>query len=358
MSTAKVAVRETTAQASAHDPDLDGHLDAFRRWRRTEDRQTRQDLICYYLPLVRRIARRYVRTGVPLDDLAQIGSIGLMNAVDSFDPERGVKFEAYAYHHIAGEIRHYLRDGAEHVRAPRWVRKSYGEVTNTAASLRQMLGRTPTVAEIAAQMHLSVSGVLDILSAHNRARVHSINDLLEGQEVRPDIVGDLQEPSSTLPVEDRLMLLEALQRLPELQREVVYFLFYRDLTQSDVATRLGISQRHVSRVLTAALKRLAALLGPAEDGEAAASKPHGVGAPDRAFGRHAGRARRRRAAGHTPYFPPEGESAIRPRRPFVPAETAMASEPAAWDAADEAVSLGRGAAARRELEPCLAAAGG
>ena len=114
--------------------------------------------------MVRRIARRYARTGVPLDDLTQIGSIGLMNAVDSFDPERGVKFEAYAYHYVAGEIRHYLRDGAEHVRAPRWVRKSYSEVTNTAASLRQMLGRTPTVAEIASHMHLSVAGVLDILS--------------------------------------------------------------------------------------------------------------------------------------------------------------------------------------------------
>ena len=358
MSTAQVAVRETTAEASPHDPDPDGHLDAFRQWRRTDDRQARQDLICYYLPLVRRIARRYVRTGVPLDDLAQIGSIGLMNAVDSFDPERGVKFEAYAYHHIAGEIRHYLRDGAEHVRAPRWVRKSYGEVINTAASLRQMLGRTPTVAEIASQMHLSVSGVLDILSAHNRARVHSINDLLEGQEVRPDIAGDLQEPSSTLPVEDRLMLLAAIGRLPELQRRVVYFLFYQDLTQSDVATRLGISQRHVSRVLTAALKRLSALLGAAEDGEAAGSKPQGVGVPDRAFGRHAGRARRRRGGNHSTYFPFEGESAMRPRRPFVPAETAIASEPAAWDAADEVVMSGRGAAARRELEPCLAAAGG
>jgi RNA polymerase sigma-B factor len=357
MSTALVAVRETTAGASPHDPDPDGHLDAFRQLRRTDDPQTRQDLICYYLPLARRIARRYVRTGVPLDDLTQIGSIGLMNAVDSFDPERGVKFEAYAYHHIAGEIRHYLRDGAEHVRAPRWVRKSYGEVTTTAASLRQTLGRTPTVAEIARQMHLSVTGVLDILSAHNRARVHSINDLLEGQEVRPDIVSDLQEPSSTLP-EDRLMLLAAMGRLPDLQRKVVYFLFYQDLTQSDVATRLGISQRHVSRVLTAALKRLSALLGPAEDGEAAASKPQGVRAPDRAFGRHAGRARRRRGSGHSTYFPFEGESSMRPHRQFVPAETTAALEPAPWDAADEVVGSGRGAAARLELEPCLSAAGG
>ena len=357
MSTAQVAVRETTAGASPYDPDPDGHLEVFREWRRTDDAQTRQDLIIYYLPLVRRIARRYARTGVPLDDLTQIGSIGLMNAVDSFDPERGVKFEAYAYHYVAGEIRHYLRDGAEHVRAPRWVRKSYSEVTNTAASLRQILGRTPTVAEIASHMHLSVSGVLDILSAHNRARVHSINDLLEGQEVRPDIASDLQEPSSTLAVEDRIMLLAALQRLPDLQRKVVYFLFYQDLTQSDVAARLGISQRHVSRVLTAALKRLAGLLGSAEESEAAASKCERMDAPDRVFGRRAGRARRRRAARHSAYVPFEGDPAMRRRR-FVAAESTIASDPAPWDAADRVASSGRSLATRRELEPCLSAAGG
>ena len=358
MSTAQVAVRDTTAGASPHDPDSDGHLEAFRECRRTDDPQTRQDLVCHYLPLVRRIARRYVRTGVPLDDLTQIGSIGLINAVNSFDPERGVKFEAYAYHHIAGEIRHYLRDGAEHVRAPRWVRKSYGEVTNTAAGLRQTLGRTPTVSEIAAQMNLSVAGVLDILSAHNRARVHSINDLLEGQEIRPDIACDQQDPSSALPVEDRIVLLTALERLPELQRKVVYHLFFQDLTQSDVARRLGISQRHVSRVLSAALKRLSALMGPAEEGGAAASKPQDVDTPGRAFGRYAGRPRRRRTAGQPAYFSLEGTSAVRPRRRLVPAETPMASEPAAWDTADAVVRIEHGAAAPRELEPCLAAAGG
>src|SRR5262249_10451433 len=155
MGTTQSVVEESIDLVLSRTPDVDEQIERFRECRRTGDPQTRQDLVCHYLPLATRFARRYLRTGVPLDDLTQIGAIGLMNAVDSFDPERGVKFEAYAYHHIAGEIRHYLRDSAQQVRAPRWVRKSYGEVTNTAASLRQMLGRTPTVSEIASPMHLS-----------------------------------------------------------------------------------------------------------------------------------------------------------------------------------------------------------
>lgn len=235
------------------DPEL---LERFRRFRRTADPQLRQELVCHYLPLAKKIARRYVRAGVPLDDLTQIGTIGLMNAVSSFDPGRGVKFEAYAYHHIAGEIRHYLRDAVEQVRAPRWVRKLYGDLTDAVAELRQTLGRTPTLAEIALRMNLTETGVLEILRAHNRSRVHSISDLVERQEVRRDVIAHQRYVSFQLPVEDRIVLLKAVERLADLQRKVVYYLFYQDLTQSEVAKRLGVSQRHVSRVLAAALKRL------------------------------------------------------------------------------------------------------
>jgi RNA polymerase sigma-B factor len=235
------------------DPEL---LEKFRRFRRTADPELRQELVCHYLPLAKKIGRRYVRAGVPLDDLTQIGTIGLMNAVSSFDPGRGVKFEAYAYHHIAGEIRHYLRDAVEQVRAPRWVRKLYGDLTDAVAELRQTLGRTPTLAEIAARMNLTEAGVLEILRAHNRSRVHSISDLVDWQEVRRDVIAHQRYVSFQLPVEDRIVLLKAVERLADLQRKVVYYLFYQDLTQSEVAKRLGVSQRHVSRVLAAALKRL------------------------------------------------------------------------------------------------------
>ena len=231
-------------------------LEKFRRFQRTADPQLRQELVCHYLPLAKKIARRYVRAGVPLDDLTQIGTIGLMNAVSSFDPGRGVKFEAYAYHHVAGEIRHYFRDAVEQVRAPRWVRKLYGELNDAVAGLRQTLGRTPTLGEMAARMNLTEGGVLEILRAHDRSQVHSISDLVEREEVRRDVIAHQRYVSFQLPVEDRIVLLKAVERLADLQRKVVYYLFYQDLTQSEVAKRLGVSQRHVSRVLAAALKRL------------------------------------------------------------------------------------------------------
>ncbi len=267
MGSARTAVKapRTTVDPPREQQEEDAErLEAFRRFRRTSDPQLRQDLVCLYLPLAKKIARRYVRAGVPLDDLVQIGTIGLMNAVGSFDPGRGVRFEAYAYHHIAGEIRHYLRDAVEQVRAPRWVRKLYGELTDSVAELRQTLGRTPTLAEIAARMNLTENGVLEILRAHNRSRVHSISDLVERQEVRRDVIAHQRYVSFQLPVEDRIVLLKAVERLADLQRKVVYYLFYQDLTQSEVAKRLGVSQRHVSRVLAAALKRLSTHMRPAE----------------------------------------------------------------------------------------------
>jgi RNA polymerase sigma-B factor len=259
MGSTRLAVKAPRTTAVPPPPSQDEDpavLEKFRRFRRTADPQLREDLVCHYLPLSKKIARRYVRAGVPLDDLTQIGTIGLMNAVSSFDPGRGVKFEAYAYHHIAGEIRHYLRDAVEQVRAPRWVRKLYGDLTDAVAELRQTLGRTPTLGEIAVRMNLTQAGVLEILRAHNRSRVHSISDLVERQEVRRDVIAHQRYVSFQLPIEDRIVLLKAVERLADLQRKVVYYLFYQDLTQSEVAKRLGVSQRHVSRVLAAALKRL------------------------------------------------------------------------------------------------------
>ena len=269
MGSTRLAVKapRTTVAPPPLPPVEEDHalLGKFRRFRRTADPQLRQELVCRHLPLVKKIARRYVRAGVPLDDLTQIGTIGLMNAVSAFDPGRGVKFEAYAYHHIAGEIRHYFRDAVEQVRAPRWVRKLYGELNDAVAELRQTLGRTPTLGEMAARMNLTESGVLEILRAHDRSQVHSISDLVEREEVRRDVIAHQRYVSFQLPVEDRIVLLKAVERLADLQRKVVYYLFYQDLTQSEVAKRLGVSQRHVSRVHKAALKRLGAHLESNED---------------------------------------------------------------------------------------------
>jgi RNA polymerase sigma-B factor len=239
-------------------------LERFREYRQSGDRRLQQELICHYLPLVQKIARRYVRPGAALEDLAQIGTIGLINAVKTFDPERGVKFETYAFHHVAGEIRHFLRDGLEPVRRPRWVRKRYGELAAVMARSQQELGRTPTLGEIAARMHLTEDGVGQILQAYQQGRVRSISDLPEEQEVRPEATAREPHGAWQALVEDRIVLLQAMDCLAALQRQVVYYLFYQGLTQSEVATRLGVSQRHVSRLLASALRRLAGPLRSAE----------------------------------------------------------------------------------------------
>ncbi|MHB8731698.1 MAG: sigma-70 family RNA polymerase sigma factor [bacterium] len=249
---------------------IDERADAatmFDAYRRTKDRGLRQALVLRYLPLVHRIARRYVRPGAPLEDLAQTGAIGLLRAVRSFDPGRGVKFETYAFEHIAGGIRHHLRDRVDAVRSPRWVRKLYADLTAAVARLEQDLGRTPTPGEVARAMHMTEAGVREILDAHSRLRVRSLDELNDRQDVRADVVVHDRYVSFHLPVEDRIVLMQSMERLGDLQRRVVYSLFYQDLTQTEAAKRLGVSQKHVSRVLAAALAHLseplrAAGLGP------------------------------------------------------------------------------------------------
>jgi RNA polymerase sigma-B factor len=251
--------------------DGEGVLALFHTYRRTQDRALQQSLVLRYLPLVHRIARRYVRPGAPLEDLAQIGSIGLIHAVTTFDPTRGVKFETYAFHHVAGEIRHFLRDGLEAVRAPRWVRKIYADLTAAVDRLQQDLGRTPSVGEIARAMNMTEDGVREVLDAHSQIRVRSMTDMTEEHDVRPDLIAHQRYISLQLPIEDRIVLMEAMERLADLQRQVVYYLFYQDLTQSEVAKRLGVSQRHVSRLLAAALRHLAEPLRAAGLGSSGAA---------------------------------------------------------------------------------------
>src|SRR5579864_7253757 len=264
-------VRPRGSAAEVDGGDAAAILEQFQTYRRTQDRALQQKLVLRYLPLVHRIARRYVRPGAPLEDLVQIGSIGLIHAVTTFDPTRGVKFETYAFHHVAGEIRHFLRDGLEAVRAPRWVRKIYADLTAAVGRLQQDLGRTPTVPEIALAMNMTEDGVREVLDAHSQMRVRSMTDMTEEHDVRPDMIAHQRYVSLQLPIEDRIVLMEAMERLADLQRQVVYYLFYQDLTQSEVAKRLGVSQRHVSRLLAAALRHLAEPLRAAGMGSPAAS---------------------------------------------------------------------------------------
>jgi len=261
MARSRAAVRSgVNGNGSAESPEA-----LFRAYRTTRDQDVHARLTCLYMPLVHQVARRYSRSGVPLDDLHQIGYIGLMNAVTHFDPDRSVKFETYARHLIAGEIRHYLRDQATTVRRPRWLYEMDHRVSRAITELTQRKGRAPKVSEIAQEVQLGEDEVHQVLHARESLRFLSLDEEREGDDGAPIAQRDriaARQAVLGITEEEQVLIADAIQRLSGLQRKVIYYLFYMDLTQTEAARELGISQKHVSRVMHAALRRLRETMRP------------------------------------------------------------------------------------------------
>ena len=237
----------------------------FHSYRGTRSPELHTRLTTLFMPLVHQVARRYARSGIPIEDLHQMGYIGLMNAVTNFDPDRSVKFETYARHLIAGEIRHYLRDQGTTVRRPRWLYEMDHRITRAMTELTQRIGRPPTPGEIACEIQVNEDEVAEVLQARESLRLVSLDEEREGDDGAPIAQRDritTKHAAGSLPVEDRVLIADAIERLSGLQRKVIYYLFYMDLTQTEAARKLGISQKHVSRVMHAALRRLRETLHP------------------------------------------------------------------------------------------------
>ncbi|MDR5703244.1 MAG: sigma-70 family RNA polymerase sigma factor [Armatimonadota bacterium] len=259
-----VALRQIHEHRAADEREGEDLQELFWEYRRTRNPELHTKITSFYMSLVPAVARRYARSDVSLEDLIQVGYIGLINAVSQFDPARGVKFETYARHLIAGEIRHYLRDFGGVVRRPRWLYALNKKITAAVFDLHHRLGRPPLLSEIAEAVNITEEGVLEVLRARETVRVASLEELRENGdgEIRINRESIVHRHYATLqlPVEDRIFLMEAIERLSELQRKVIYYLFFLDLTQVEAAKRLGISQKHVSRVMHAALVRLREML--------------------------------------------------------------------------------------------------
>lgn len=207
----------------------------------------REHLIESHLPLVRAIARRYAGRGESVDDLVQVGSIGLIRASDRFDPGRGVAFATFATPAIEGEIRRHLGDRTTSVRIPRDLQRMSGELQRCRAQLGASLGRAPTVEELATALGVEREDVERGLEAE-RAREASP----EASELG-EAGGEYEFRSST---DDRLLLGLAARALNERERRIVFLRFHADMTERDIAGELGISQAHVSRLLAGALTKL------------------------------------------------------------------------------------------------------
>lgn len=218
--------------------------------------RARDELIELCLPAAQRLARRFGRAGEPPDDVAQVGALGLIKAVDGFDATRGVEFGTYATPTILGEIKRYLRDRSSGVRVPRRLQELRLSVNAARDELTQRLGHSPTVADVAAHLDVDEDQIVEMLGAFTAFRPLSLDMQTTGFDDTTllDVVGD-DDPAYAL-VEHRHSLRVLLARLPAREREILSLRFYGNLTQSEIAARVGLSQMHVSRLLHRSLEFL------------------------------------------------------------------------------------------------------
>ena len=216
----------------------------------------RDQLVGAHLGLAEYLARRFANRGEPLDDLVQVASLGLIKAVDRFDPTRGVAFSTYATHTIVGELKRHFRDKGWAVRAPRRMQELYLSLGKVVATLGQELGRSPTIAELAAEVQVSEEEVLEALEAGQAYRSTSLDapaGTEEGETLGARLGG---EDASLEDAESRATLSPLLGQLGQRERLILHLRFFEGLTQSEIATRLGISQMHVSRLLARSVSQL------------------------------------------------------------------------------------------------------
>jgi RNA polymerase sigma-B factor len=229
-------------------------LEEFREYRRTHDRTLRNRLIEHNVQLAQSLARRFANRSEPLDDLEQVAMLGLLKAVERFDPERGTPFAAFAVPTVIGELRRHFRDQGWMVRVPRRVQDLHLRIGAVISELSQQLGQSPTPGQIAEAAGVRDEDVLEALDAGNRYRPTSL-DVAPGGGAGESVPGDADGEFAS--VEDRATLLNLLHRLPEREQRVMYMRYFEDMTQAEIAQAIGVSQMHVSRLLSRSLHTLA-----------------------------------------------------------------------------------------------------
>jgi RNA polymerase sigma-B factor len=230
----------------------------FRRYKRFGDERARDELIERLLPFAHRLADRYRHTSQASDDLAQVASLGLVKAVDRFDPERGVRFTSFAVPTILGELKRHFRDMGWSVRVPRGLQERALKVERVASQLAASNGKTPQVSEIARRLDLTLEEVLEAMEARRALDALSIDAPKRGAEDEEMTLGDGigNEDEHFEHVVDRVSVAGALPSLSERDRKIIELRFGGEMTQSEIAERLGISQMQVSRLLRRALQDL------------------------------------------------------------------------------------------------------
>ena len=226
-----------------------------------ERAMARDDLVHLHLSLVEHCARRFRNRGEPLEDLVQVGAIGLIKAIDRFDDQRGIEFSTYATPTIVGEIKRHFRDKGWAIRVPRRLQELRIQLSSAAAELTQTLGRAPTPNELAEHLDCPVEEVIDGIessSAYATLSLDAGDDAGSGSLSLLDTMG--VEDAGLEHVELRQSLRPLLETLPAREKSILVMRFFRNMTQSQIAAEVGVSQMHVSRLLSRTLDELRASL--------------------------------------------------------------------------------------------------
>jgi RNA polymerase sigma-B factor len=242
---------------STRSPDSD--RDLLKRYHQGGDTSAREELVQRHLPLVRSLARRYAGRGEALEDIEQVGAIGLLKAIDRYDLEREVSLTTYATPNVVGEIKRHFRDKGWAIRVPRGLQELNAKMSSTIERLTIKFERSPTIAEIAEELETTPEQVLEAMEAGS---AYSTVSLSTGPGGGGD--DDDYDPMESIGTEDeeferteqRASLEPALDQLPEREREILRMRFEEGLTQTQIAEKIGISQMHVSRLIRKSLARM------------------------------------------------------------------------------------------------------
>jgi RNA polymerase sigma-B factor len=233
-----------------------GDRELLKLYHEQGDATAREELVNRHLPLVKSLARRYAGRGEALEDIEQVGAIGLIKAIDRYELSREVALTTYATPNVVGEIKRHFRDKGWAIRVPRALQELNGKMGPTIETLTSRLGRSPSIAEIAAEFETTPEQVLEAMEAGSAYAPVSLSagPTSEGELDPLETIGDVDEEFAR--TDDRTSLEPALAALPEREQEILRMRFEEGLTQTQIAEQIGISQMHVSRLIRRSLERM------------------------------------------------------------------------------------------------------
>ena len=238
-------------------PEGKNDKELLRAYHERGDTDARERLIEQYLPLVRSLARRYSYRGEQLEDLVQVGCIGLIKAIDRFDIDRGVELTTYATPNIIGEIKRHFRDKGWAIRVPRRLQELRMQIGGATGELTQKLGRSPTPRELAEVIGCTVEEVMEGIESSHAYATLSLDASDDSEDGPPAMLATLGvEDTNIAHVEVRESIKPLLDGLGEREKRILLLRFFKNMTQSQIAEEIGVSQMHVSRLLTRTLAQL------------------------------------------------------------------------------------------------------